>query len=360
MALIKESKKNKDFNIDKTINILINRAEKDIKADELLSSNIIFKKDPLRLFLLQQASEKIIKAWFLRNLEVLESLKPYIELIKINKRTINGLSGANKKEKEKLTIIANLQESALNNYSNIINDAVGRISKNDYVGFLKKLRHNPVKEHFIKILETLSDFCKFSLLIPDGIILKYTKYSDIIKNIENIKDFLSKFVEFNEDIKKQLNIKNPKKIIEKLNQKEKIIKTDSKRAERDNDLYITDNDPDNINIFFKSENLQSIAVTLVVFFIIHKVLKMNEDEQKKLLKKFIPFINLYLVIPYFPLIAYLARFENISRYGDIYYNDYYKEDSNDIKNALVCIDDLHNLVENLIDTLEDVISLTTP
>ena len=120
MTLIKESKKNKDFNIDKTINILINRAEKDIKADELLSSDIIFKKDPLRLFLLQQASEKIIKAWFLKNIEVLKSLSSDIEQFKINKETIDSLSGITEKEKEKLVIIANLQKSAFDNYSNII------------------------------------------------------------------------------------------------------------------------------------------------------------------------------------------------------------------------------------------------
>lgn len=355
MTSIKNSAKNKKIDIDKAIEVLINRAKQDIKADKLLSGDSNLKKDPLRLFLLQQASEKIIKAWFLKNVEVLKLLKLEIEQIKINKKTINSISVVSKDEKEKLIIIADLQESALDNYNKLINDAVDRMHKNDYVGFLKKLRHNPVEEYFIKILETLSNFSKFSLLIPDDIILKCTKDTDILKNFENKKDFLGKFIEFNDDIKKQLNIKNPKKIIEKLNLKEKSIKTDSKKLEHANDSYIACNDKNNINEFLESKYSLSIAIALVVFFVVRQIFEMNEDEQNKLLKNLTYFVHLYVVIPYFPLIAYLAGFENTSRYGDIC-NKYYNSNSSDIKKALVYIDGLHGAVENLIDILEYILS----
>ncbi len=353
MALIKESKKNKDFNIDKTINILINRAEKDIKADELLSRDIIFKKDPLRLFLLQQASEKIIKAWFLRNLEVLESLNLYIEQIKINKKTINTIPKT--VEKEKLLIITDFQKSAFDNYNNIIKKAVNKIKNNDANNFLIELNHNPVKTYFQKILKTLSDFSKFSLLIPDDIIAKYAEKNDIISNIDNIKDFLSEFIKFIDNITKQLNSNDPNEIIKNLNPVEKKEKHNSK-ANLNNNLSELNNNSDNMDDFFKSDNWKSIGIAILVVLAIPIILKMDEKEKEKFGKKFIIWLNLYFIFRYFPLIAYLAKFENISRYSEI--SDEYSCDKNskDMKNAIDCIDDLHNLVEGLINIKEIILN----
>lgn len=357
MTSIKKSEKYKNLDIDKTISTLINRAEKDIKADKLLSDDIILKKDPLRLFLLQQASEKIIKAWFLRNLEVLELLNPYIEQIKINKETINSSPKITVKEKEKLLIIINFQKSAFDDYSRIIKETINKIDKNNPDNFLKTLNHNPVKSYFQEILKTLSDFCKFSLLIPDDIIAKYTeknyKINDI--DIENIKDYLSAFIKFTDNITKQLNINDPNKIIKNLNPAEKMEKHDFKVNSNKN-LVEAITDPDNIDNFFHSRDGKTIAIVIIFIFAIWTISKMKEKEKKELEMRFLVLLNLYIILRYFPLIAYLAKFENISRYSEISDENSCDENSKDMKNAIACIEDLHELVQELIDNKEIILN----
>ncbi|MHB8232895.1 MAG: hypothetical protein ACYDDB_08345 [bacterium] len=350
---------NKKVDIEKTISALINKAENDLKADELLSKDAILKKDPLRLFLLQQASEKVIKAWFLRNLEVLGLLNPYIEEIKINKGTINNLPKITKEEKEKLLIISNFQKSAFDSYSNIIKNAVSKINKNDPDSLLIELNHNPVKSYFQKILKSLSDFCKFSLLIPDDIISEHTEKNDKINYIENMKDSLSGFIRFTDNITKQLSINDPDKIIKSFYPVEKRQKNNLK-ANSNNNLMKETTNSDSVDNFFQSKDCKLVLAAVIVVLAVSVISKMNKKEREELAKKFIILADLYIIFSYFPLIAYLAKFENISRYSEISYEDSCDENSKDMKKAIVCINDLHELVGGLIDIKEIILNKNYP
>lgn len=68
------------------------------------------------------------------------------------------------------------------------------------------------------------------------------------------------------------------------------------------------------------------------------------------------FLDIYTIISYFPLIAYLAKFENISRYSEISDEDSYSKISKDMKNAIVNIMDLHILVVKLIDNAKIILN----
>ncbi len=339
---------NKNTEIDKIISTLINRAEKDIKVDELLSNDSALKEDTLRLFLLQQASEKIIKAWFLVNIRVWKLFSPYLEEIKIDKKTINNLTGITEEEKERLNIIVSFQKEAFDIYNNTINSAVGELNKNNSLNKLLKndLKHDPVKDYLLKIIRELNDFFKFSMLIPAGVISMCIKEND---KIEIIKNFSKDFIKIADNIIKQLNVNNPKEIIKNLN-----LLLGKNDLGSNNISMKKVNHSDNTSIFLQSEGLQRVIVAvLIIIAIAISLSKMEKKEEEKLERGVLIFFSLFFIIPYFPLVAYLAKFENISRYNEIS-NDYssYKNSEN-MKEAILCINDLHTLVKDLIDNAKE-------
>lgn len=323
---------NKNNNSGKIISALINRAEKDIKADELLSSDAFLKEDSLRLFLLQQASEKIIKAWFLKNIDILKLISQYEKKVRIDKKIIDDLPGITGEDKEKLLIISNFQKDIFNNYHNVIIGAIREINEKSSSYFLRKnLKHNPVKYYLSNVLKKISDYSKFFLLFPDEIILKYSGNNDRIRNIKNISDSFKGFINFTDDIAKQINTMDPDKIIQNLKQ------------------YLSR---------FDDLSAESVIYGLIVVVLAATVISnANEKEKEEIGNKFLIFYNLYSIVSYFPLVAYLANFENISRYDEIS-NDYseHKNNSQDMKIAMLYINDLHTFVKNLIDNAKIILN----
>ena len=80
-------------------------------------------------------------------------------------------------------------------------------------------------------------------------------------------------------------------------------------------------------------------------------------KKKEIDNKFLIFYNLYSIVSYFPLMAYLANFENVSRYDEISNDDSeHKNNSKDMKKAMFYINDLHTFVKNLIDNAKIVLN----
>ena len=277
---------------NKIIGILINKAEKDIKADELLGNDVNFKKDPLRLFLLQQASEKIIKAWLLKNIEAIEPISQFINEIKIDSEAIENLSGIRDEENEKLFIISNFQKEAFEDYKSLIE----KITKNNFNYFLKKeLNHNPVKNYLSRVLKILNDLLKFFSLIPDDIILKYSKENNIISTIENTKDFSKELIKFIDDIIKQLSIKNPNEIIQNLELVYKKEESKNSKVDAPNGSTKVSN-KDNIDIILQAEDFKSIAIVVIVVLALMAISKMSEKDKEKLDIRLFIFYNLYIIL----------------------------------------------------------------